>query len=77
MVKQLYGLKHLHFTYWVYTCNDIAMLANFNGSVHDDAHGMSLLDQWTGEKPDLQLFSMLPFLLYSDGTYTCTATVSW
>ncbi len=37
------------------------MHANCNGSVHAEHHGMSLLEQWAGEKPDLQRYPILPF----------------
>ena len=36
------------------------MHANFIGSVHDDAHGMSPFEHWAGEKPNLQRYPMLP-----------------
>ena len=37
------------------------MHANFNDSVHADAHGMSPFKQRTGEKPDLQRYPMFRF----------------
>ena len=60
IVKQLYGKEHLDFTYWAHAYKDIIMHSNFNCSAHA-AHGMSPFKQWTGEKPDLQKYPMLPF----------------
>ena len=37
------------------------MHANFSGSVHDEHHRMSPFELWTGERPDLRRYPMLPY----------------
>ena len=41
IVKLLYGNTHVNISYWGYAYKDFIMHVNFDGSNHDDSHGMS------------------------------------
>ena len=57
--KKLYGKSHLSVQYWGLAYQDYIDKANLMGSVHGPTQ--SPYELWTGQKPDLDKFPMIPF----------------